>query len=272
MLSLSSPLPLLSLSSPEQAVVFFAKDMAVAGDGKQVAKNGHIVQTGTLEEVITLSASSTIFEELVVDSDVLRTRPSSIVVDFKDGSMVQFPPLQIQIFSASALMANLQIGVKISLKQNELPVFEFTNSPAQLQEAALPSGAAAATAAAAASPALSAISAIKIIRKLGGMESKPIGRRRLEESGEVAGLADEGEAIPKSSAQLTRDTLAAVAEAVKGGGKIPLVEDPEEAGAKPVDDSEPAEWIIEVDSDAEVGALCESLASFGANCARAPTF
>jgi len=252
------------------AVVFFAKDMAVAGDGKQVAKNGHIVQTGTLEEVITLSASSTIFEELVVDSDVLRTRPSSIVVDFKDGSMVQFPPLQIQIFSASALMANLQIGVKISLKQNELPVFEFTNSPAQLQEAALPSGAAAATAAAAASPALSAISAIKIIRKLGGMESKPIGRRRLEESGEVAGLADEGEAIPKSSAQLTRDTLAAVAEAVKGGGKIPLVEDPEEAGAKPVDDSEPAEWIIEVDSDAEVGALCESLASFGANCIDAP--
>jgi len=253
------------------AVVFMAKDMAVAGDGKQVAKNGNIVQTGTLEEVITLSASSSIFEELVVDSDVLRTRPSSIIVDFKDGSMVQFPPLQIQIFTASALMANLQVGVKVSLKQNELPIFEFTNSPAQLQEAALPSGAAAATAAASASPALSAISAIKIIRKLGGMENKPMGRRRLEEAGNEADegeadWADEGEAIPKSSAQLTRDTLAAVADIVKGGGKIPLVEDPEGTGVRPVIDTEPADWVVEVDSDADVRALCERLASFGANC------
>jgi len=54
------------------AVVFFAND-------------SHIVQTGTLKGVITRSSSSVIFGVdaiFVVDSDVLRTRPSSIVVDF----------------------------------------------------------------------------------------------------------------------------------------------------------------------------------------------
>ena len=40
-----------------------------------------------------------------------------MIVDFADGSMVQFPPLQIQIFATSALVANLQIGVKVQLKK-----------------------------------------------------------------------------------------------------------------------------------------------------------
>ena len=120
------------------AVVFMAKDQAVGATGISVAKNGNVVQTGTLEEVFQTTATSDAFAKIVEETDVLRTRPSAMIVDFADGSMVQFPPLQIQIFATSALVANLQIGVKVQLKKGETPVFSFTGVSMTLSMISVP--------------------------------------------------------------------------------------------------------------------------------------
>ena len=42
----------------------------------------------------------------MLGSDILRTRPTVISVDFADGSLIQFPPTHIQLFSTAAVVAN----------------------------------------------------------------------------------------------------------------------------------------------------------------------
>jgi len=240
-------------------IVFLAKDTKVDPSGKQLTKTGQVIQTGSLEEVIQTAATTNAFTQIVEQTDVLRTRPSAVIVDFADGSMVQFPPLQIQLFTDSALVANLQIGVKVSLERGKTPNFEFTGSASQLQERKLPTSASDFSNLSSSRPALAAISAIKIIRKLGGME----------ENGNASAVARrlEGEtpSVPKSKSENERDTLLQVSQTVKSG-LIPLVEDSEEPSAKPAKDTESAQWLLAIGATTDVTALCAALSSLGAAC------
>jgi hypothetical protein len=235
------------------AIVFLAKDTITGGDGRQLSRSGAVVQTGTLEEVFSTPATAESFDRLVLETDLLRTRPTSVIVDFADGSMVQFPPLTIQIFNHSAHLTNMQVGVRVSLRREAVPIFEFTGSSNRLTEQAPPTSAADATARATNPTSLSAVHTIRIIRKLGGFEEHLLGDVSSVNSGALS--------VPLSQSQVVRSTLLNISTSVNGD-RIPLVEE-----TASVDDAASSVWLLELNTTAaefNIAGLCTALMAGGA--------
>ena len=79
-------------------VVYAFKDSSVNSSGQMFVKGtSNAISTGTMEEVLVARANNDTFDAIVINSDVLRSRPNAISVDFTDGSFVEFEPTSITL-------------------------------------------------------------------------------------------------------------------------------------------------------------------------------